>query len=425
VKSLINKTFEIFSSLKLTAILLIIILLYLAVSTFAPQDANSIKYISENNPVIFLLLQITGLINPYHNFSLVFWLYLFTLNLIACTINRIPSLSERLKRNTKKGYFNINGMIKEDIILKNTEHNFNQITVILKGGHTVEDRNGIRFLILKKGLYSPLNFLLVHLSIIIIIAGIAISALFGYEGFIRISEGQKESFFFKEVMRGNYIKVPLGFEMTLNKFENITTSEGQSVDYISHITITDGESGIDKKVRVNEPLKYRDMMFVQSSYEMDIENARFRIEIEEQNGDNKISQDCKIGDTIEFKEKKFRILSFYEDVHGMGPAIKIQMDDNIIFALKDRPEIQNEESGFYIYLKEIEIPYASILKITHDNGTQIVFAGSFIFLLSLLLIIFYRFSMIVVRFGDIIEIYYTGRKPDSIIEAIRGLKDKE
>lgn len=425
MKNLINKTFEIFSSLKLTAFLLMTVLVYLAVSTFVPQDANSIKYISENNRILFTLLQLTGLVNPYHNFWLVFWLYLFTFNLIACTINRIPSLSERLKRNANENYFNIDSMLKEDMVLRNTEDNIKQITNILKGKYALVNKDDTRFLIFKKGVYSPLNFLLVHLSIIIIIAGIAISALFGYEGFIRITERERESFFYKEVIRGNYIKVPLGFELALNKFENITTTEGQSIEYISEISIIDGKEIIQRKIRVNEPFEYRDMLFVQSSYEMNTENVRFKVEIEEQKGNNKITKDCSIGDTIEFNDRTFKIVDFYEDVHGMGPAIKIQSNDDIMFSLRDKPEIQKEESGINIYLKEVDIPYTSILKITYDNGTQIVFIGSVLFIISLLLIISYRFSMIVFKCGEVIEVFYAGRKPESIIEAISRIKDKE
>lgn len=414
MKSLINKTFDLFSSLKLTILLFVITLFYLAISTFIPQESGNLMGLSRSNPAIFLILKSLGLFNPYHNFLIIFILFLFTFNLIACTLSRLPSISKRISKNRDPFYFNIDNLIKTDIT---TIHN-NQKDILEKIQRHFRNKfsrhhiDGEDYLIFKRGIYSPLNFIIVHLSILIIVAGISVSSVMGYEGFIRLSEGRYEEFFNRKITRGNYIRESLPFKMKLNKFENITISNGMSVDYISDITIW-GEEEANIKIRVNEPFEYKGILFVQSSYERDIEGAEFVIEFESRDKKRERVR-LSAGEDFTVFERSFRIADFYENVHNMGPAIKLINDDNVIFVLRDRPEVQREDLGLNIYLKDLRIPYSSVLHISYDPGTGIVFFGSVIFILSLLLVLFYRFDTIIIKLSKNVEIYCSSRIKETV-----------
>ncbi|MCX7959165.1 MAG: cytochrome c biogenesis protein ResB [Deltaproteobacteria bacterium] len=417
MSKLIEIIFDIFSSLRLTVVLLLIILIYLSISTFIPQDSAYFKYIADNRALLFQILKITGLTNPYHSFFLVLWLFLFTLNLIACTLNRLTAILEKLKRNLNPLYLPTDSMTKSITDFDITDST--RLTEILKNkGYTPIKKDGSDYLILKRGLYSPLNFLFVHLSVLIIITGITVSSLMGYEGFIKITEGRQENLFYREVIRGNYIKIPLPFSLRLNSFSNITISSGQSVDYISDITIFDGKSESGYKIRVNEPLEYKGILFVQSSYEANTEEAVFTIRINDTEGKISEIKKLRLRDETEFLGKKLRITDYFENVHNMGEALKVLYGDSVIIILKNKPEIQNENSGIQIYIEEIKIPYDSILRITYDPGTTAVFAGSILFLISLLLLIFYRFRMIAVKPGNKTEIYFSGKNAESEVSEI-------
>jgi|GEM_PF-2023728 len=421
MKVVIDRTFEFFSSLRLTIFLLIIILLYLAISTFIPQDTSYYKYLSENSPFLFLALRITGLTNPYHTLSLVIWLFLFTFNLIACTLNRLPAIFERTKRNRNSNYLPLESITKSDIILPVTEINSLRTIISNTGYKFIEiERDKVKYLVIKKGIYSPFNFILVHISILIIIAGIAISSIFGYEGYLQLSEEKREDHFFREVIRGSYIKVPLPFGIRLNKFTNVTIESGQSIDYISDVTIYNGTKTSASKIRVNEPLKYNGILFVQSSYEKNIDNARFKVELSDLEEKYKETKVLRIGEESEFAGKSIRITDYFENVHNMGEAIKVNYQDYDIIALKNRPDIQNDDSDIRVVLKEVNIPYDSILRVTYDPGTPIVFSGSFLFLLSLILILFYRFKMIVIKCSEKPEILYFGKRPETELKRIES-----
>ncbi len=417
MKVLINKTFEVFSSLKFTIILLLLILVYLAVSTFIPQEAEYVKYLFENRPSLFLLLKITGLLNPYHNFVVVFWLFLFTFNLIACTLNRLPLIQKRLQRNLSKEYLPLDSLVELDIEIKADSNIIEKRILELYGKNVLKKQiDGINYLIIRRGIYSALNFLFVHISILIIIFGITISAIFGYEGFIKLTEGKPENLFYREVLKGNYIKMPLPFELKLNKFSNIVLNTGQSIDYISDITVIDKGKEFNTRLRVNEPLEYKSILFVQSSFERNTELSQFMLSIEDSDGKRGLT--LRFGEEAEIHNKRFVIEDYFENVHNMGPAIKIKYGDEIIISLYKKPEIQNEESDIRVYIEKIDIPYNSILRITYDPGTRFVFIGSTLFLLSLLLVIFYRFKMIVVRLGERNKIFYIGKNLESEIKDI-------
>ncbi|MCX7945079.1 MAG: cytochrome c biogenesis protein ResB [Deltaproteobacteria bacterium] len=422
MERIINIVFDIFSSLKFTIVLLTIILFYLAISTFIPQDNTYLKYISENKPTLFLLFKITGLTDPYHSLFLILWLFLFTFNLIACSLNRLPTIFERVRKNINSSYLPIESMA----VYNSTQPLKSEVDIgsILKRNgfkfHKIE-KDDHKIFIIKRGLYSPLNFLVVHSSILVIILGITISALYGYDGFIRLTENNKERLFFREVMRGNYIKMPLPFELRLNKFSDISISTGQSVDYISDITIFDNHKELNAKIRVNEPLKYKNILFVQSSYEKNIEHGVFTLRITDREGKDIETKRLGFREEIELLDKRFIITDYFEDVHNMGEAIKIQYGESTIIALKERPSFQNEESDIRVYIEKIEIPYDSILRITYDPGTNIVFIGSSLFLFSLLLIIFYKFKIIAIRSGTSLELLYLGKNIESELQYILSL----
>lgn len=420
MKSLINKTLDLFSSLKLTILLFIIMLFYLAISTFIPQESENLIDLSRSKPAVSLILKSLGLFNPYHNLLIILILLLFTFNLVACTLSRLPPILKRISKNRDPSYFNIDSLIKIGITATDDKHKdiLEKIQRHLRNKFSRHHINGEDYLIFKRGIYSPLNFIVVHLSILIIVAGISVSSAMGYKGFIRLSEGRYEEFFNREITKGNYVREALPFKMRLNKFENITISNGMSVDYISDITIL-GEGETNIKIRVNEPFEYKGMLFVQSSYERDIEGAEFTIEFESRDKERERVR-VSAGEDFTAFGRSFRIADFYENVHNMGPAIKLISDDDIIFALRDRPEVQREDLGLNIYLKDLRIPYSSILRVSYDPGTGIVFFGSVVFILSLLLVLFYRFDIVVIRLSKNAEVYCSPRIKETLNSIINN-----
>jgi cytochrome c-type biogenesis protein CcsB len=105
--------------------------------------------------------------------------------------------------------------------------------------------------------------LLLHLSFGVILAGAFVSYLTSEHGQIHLRDnGWTES----------SIKVP--FSLTLNKFE-LDYYEGTTtpVDYISHLTLSEGEKKIETTISMNNIFKYKGFRFYQASYDQDLKGS--------------------------------------------------------------------------------------------------------------------------------------------------------
>ncbi|MDR3266066.1 MAG: cytochrome c biogenesis protein CcsA [Tannerella sp.] len=105
--------------------------------------------------------------------------------------------------------------------------------------------------------------LMLHLSLGVILAGAFVSYLTSEHGQIHLREdGWTES----------SIKVP--FSLTLNKFE-LDYYEGTTtpMDYISHLTLNEGEKKIETTISMNNIFKYKGFRFYQASYDQDLKGS--------------------------------------------------------------------------------------------------------------------------------------------------------
>lgn len=83
--------FKIFSSLKLTTGLLILIIVFSILGTLIPQNLSPQEYIKIYGPPWYRIFSLTGLIDIFHSWWFIFLLFLFGVNLLVCTVRRIKS----------------------------------------------------------------------------------------------------------------------------------------------------------------------------------------------------------------------------------------------------------------------------------------------------------------------------------------------
>ncbi|MCM8800869.1 MAG: cytochrome c biogenesis protein ResB [Candidatus Omnitrophica bacterium] len=140
------------SSPRLTLILLAIIILVLILGTLIPQGLSSQEYIKKYGINLFRIFNFFKLTNLYHSFCFFFLLFLFAFNLFLCTLRNLKS-----RKNT--------------------------------------------------------GLIITHISIIVILSGSLITAIFRKKGFLGIYEGQiKEDFLIGEK------SFPLNFKIILEDF---------------------------------------------------------------------------------------------------------------------------------------------------------------------------------------------------------------
>ena len=123
--------------------------------------------------------------------------------------------------------------------------------------------------------YKKMPIFILHISVIIILIGAAVTRYFGYEGTLHLRNGETKSVIMVERSKSNpsdvYAK-KLGFEVRLDKFVlRKYPGSMQPSSYDSYITVIDKKDNKTFKYHIymNHILVYKGYRFYQASYDMD------------------------------------------------------------------------------------------------------------------------------------------------------------
>ena len=121
--------------------------------------------------------------------------------------------------------------------------------------------------------YKKPPIFLLHLSIIVILIGAAITRYFGYEGQLHLRNGETKDFIMVEKSKSNPADVypkKLGFKIRLDRFVmHKYPGSMQPSSYDSYVTIIDGKKTFQYHIYMNHILVYKGYRFYQASYDMD------------------------------------------------------------------------------------------------------------------------------------------------------------
>ena len=89
-RSFITNVWDFFCSLKLTLSLLISLALTSIIGTVLPQGALAPEYVAQISPTKLQIYSKLGFFDMYHSWWFISLLYVFSLNLVCCSIKRLP-----------------------------------------------------------------------------------------------------------------------------------------------------------------------------------------------------------------------------------------------------------------------------------------------------------------------------------------------
>ncbi len=277
-KSIIDKIWDIFASIKTAVIIFSIISLTSIVGTILEQGAEpetNIKILSKLfgesiAPTAFNILYKLGFTDMYRSEWFNFFLLLFAANIIICSLDRLPRILKIVKEpirplsNESLEKFSL----KKTLTLKGKSSNIKEhvATSLRKiGFKTSESSEGSSLqLYSEKGNFSRLGVYITHLSILIILAGAIIGSFFGFNGYLPLQEGETSSFAYRD----RNLKEPLGFQIRCDNFEvDFYGGSNMPKDYTSWLSIIKNGKVVKRKsIEVNDPLKYEGITFYQSNY---------------------------------------------------------------------------------------------------------------------------------------------------------------
>jgi len=414
-----DRVWNFFASVDLAVALFIIISIGAAIGTVIPQSIEPepvIRFFSKFMSVssahkTYEIVSLFDLNNVYHSWWFTFLLFMFALNLIVCSIDRLPSLLKSFKTSTKPYPPEIfeKMPIKKTIEINNDKILEKVKEVLKKKGfltHLFETSEGVQIQA-RKWSKTRLAVYLTHLSILIILSGALIGTFFGFRGSMNIVEGTGLNFAISDEGKA----IPLGFEVRCDKFEvEYYENSGMPKAYRSYLRIIENDQIVKENIviEVNQPFTYKGITFYQASYGFQpTEHAEFRFTYVDKTG--------KQYDINARFEEKFKIpgTSVTAYVIDFSPALGVDEEGRLFNMSTDMINpavlVVFEEKGNKTQqwiLSKIpetwETPYGKLrfnelwgvqftgLQVRQDPGVPLIYVGSILICIGLFICLFLR-----------------------------------
>ena len=397
---------NLFRSLKLTITLLILLAILSIIGTIITQNATSAEYIQRYGVSLYNVLDFFNLFDMYHSWWFSAILLLFVINLIACSTRRIPGILDQVfhRPETEELQDSMARTLPyvEKVQTSAPPRREKEVQTYLKkwlgNPDRIETDSSIT-LYSEKGRFSRLGVPITHLSIIIILIGGLLGSLYGFRGFVNILEGETVDRVYLRV-KDEEVAKPLGFKVrcddfSLTYYDLPGRKEKHVKEYTSILTILDnGQEVLKQTIQVNHPLRYKGLAFYQSSY-----GALHDVSLGVQRRDKKEKTVLKLreGQTVPLPNSntRIRILRYAHEVHNFGEGVQVVLfkpnqEPRPFWLLKNFPQLDQQRGDeFFLTFDGFTEKEYTGLQVTRDPGVWIVWTGSGLLILGLIISFFF------------------------------------
>jgi len=418
-KNPLDFLYDFFSSLKLAIFLMVSLgILSMLGSTYIQQNQPLGFYLDRFGADIGLWFWKLWLTDVFHSWYYIAFIVLLAVNLIVCSIKRLPrvwiqtftkerfqKLDEHTQKHLRPIKIHINPS-KEKVFSFLKKHGFKVY---------VDESDEKVYFYGEKGKYSRLGVYVVHIGLLVIMAGALIDALFGIRGSVIVPEGSRSDTL---LLGSNDKQLRLPFQIELENFRIVTYGEeaqrkGKPINtpfkddvasYESDIRIIkDGKVVSEGTTAVNSPFDFGAYRIFQATYGLTGEAGVVKLVVFDK---NKVSKDpqsallgeveLKAGKVSEFKDMLLSIdrstLNIEDEQAGMRGNLKPALIVKVLLNHKsyDVPVVYSPELTLLAYtqLKEPrDFPYVFFMsdfrprffsgfQVSHQPGTFLIWLGS-------------------------------------------------
>ena len=335
--------------------------------------------------------------NMYHSWWFIGLLGLFAVNLICCSIKRLPRVWHTVKNpvlvpeeKMLQSFSN-----SEVLTVKGDESAIKEKVGAFLASHfaaaTVSEKDGKTYYYAEKGAWSRFGVYVTHLSILIIFVGALMGSFWGYKGYVSIPEGGETDRVFR---RDKQAEAPLGFSVRCEAF-SVSYYEGtrRPREFKSILTVSENGQVVikDRKVIVNEPLTYKGIVFYQSSYNP-IGDPSFGLQVKERATGRTIDLNVPFNATRPLPGGgSVRVENYGEN--GMIVRLGVTGTDGqrrVVDVYDPSSNISDERrGGEYIFaLTGFHQRYATGLQVAKDPGVEVVWLGCFFMVIGTMVAFF-------------------------------------
>ncbi|MBI4642462.1 MAG: cytochrome c biogenesis protein ResB [Deltaproteobacteria bacterium] len=245
----------------------------------------------------------------------------------------------------------------------------------------------------RRGRLRPLGPYIVHLALVLILAGGVVGKFWGIEGRVLL---QPELPVSSINLEGPQKTLPLAFQVRLDRFQVLYYEEGGGTpkEFRSDLTFfQDGEEKARAVCRVNEPVTFGGYTFYQSSYGAMPQGA---IPVQVSRGNKRQVLELFLRRWVRLPESEFQFMAVRVEANlqGHGPAVQLayrsgSAHPQVFWLLQKQPELAEPHGAFRLALGPLNLQYYSVLQVKQDPGVWWVYLG-FILILPGLYLAFFR-----------------------------------
>jgi cytochrome c biogenesis protein len=409
-----------FSSVQLAIVLLSLIAFFAVIGTIVPQREAAVEFAGRISPGLYSFLQKMQIFDLYHSIWFSLLMSLLAVNLLICSLDRFPLAWRRFRMQPAPQ----NEDAFKDLPKENTfqsgsdvQKAANEAAALLKKKyHDVvrAEETGHLTLCAQKGRFSHFGVYIVHLSILVLIAGAIIGSIFGIEGYVNITEGETVSAI---NLRNGSQTLPLPFSVRCDKFKVDLYESGAPKTFQSDLTfLKDNKVTQTGKLRVNHPIAYEGFRFYQASYGAAPGGKATLVLLRDGGRRDVMNVGAGYMFDLPGKEGKFQVLRVEENLMKMGPAIKVavrsEKEEATFWVFQHIDEIQKMNPDiiaqvpmfnpglfrpYRFTLLGLEEKYYTGLQVSRDPGTPVVAAAAVLLICGLMLVLFFYTRQIWIR----------------------------
>jgi cytochrome c biogenesis protein len=361
----------------------------------------------------------------YHSWWFILLLYLLTVNLVACSVKRLPrdlKIRSVPTLTLDEGVEKSLSLVEHRKLSGNAASLRDKMATFLRKEFAeplITEDKGVYHLFAQKNLYSRFGVYLLHFSIIVIFIGAMTGSYLGYKAFVSIEEGTGVSAVYKSAAHDPDMETPeqlarrtidLGFTVRCEKFTVSYYDNGSPKEFKSILTVIDnGKTVIDKRpVIVNDPLSYKGITFYQSSYSPAGEPL-FHLTVRNRKGSAPAKLSLRQGERVALPNGTLlQVLGYTEEIKSIipqasGPAVKLALTPKTgaqqqIILLQNYPDFDSERGGDLIFAyKGLDQKWRTGLQVAKDPGVWVVWVGCALMIIGICMAFFLSHRRVWIR----------------------------
>jgi len=399
-RSPITLVWDFFCSLKLTIMTLILLAVTSIIGTIIQQNLPQQEYRRQFSETTYRILDSLQFFDMYHSWWFLALLGIFSLNLISCSVKRLPRVWKTVKEPVlipTDGLYRTLSNIDEVVTAEPLEQVRDKMVRFLgkSFGKPVVSQEGDRVhLYAQKGAYARFGVYVTHCSILIIFIGAILGSLFGFKAFVNIVEGTQTNEIWP---RGGDQPLKLDFAVRCEDF-SLTYYEGtmRPKEFKSILTVIDNGKPVieNRPIIVNDPLTYKGITFYQSSYGP-AGDPMFLFRVRQAGSSQPVTLSARQGQRVNLPGGgAFQVVDFAENVQNLGPGARLEVmspdgQRKSFVVMQQFPDFDARRGGQYVFsLLKFEQRFYTGLQVAKDPGVWVVWLGCAMMVLGTLIAFF-------------------------------------